>query len=160
VDNIHGVLLVEISEPTARNSRSQHRNLEENPSSFPRQLRRHLYIQTDGIKKKPAGKIADDLKAIIEDASGRFPELHLRMKEFQAEFKVLVHQRNNLLHANPRTAKGEEQRLLHLDRSDWTIVEIDERAKRFEVASAEAGILRGALISYPRITSAPQKQTH
>ena len=47
VDNIHGVLLFEISEPAARNSRSQHRNLEENPSSFANHLRRHLYIQTD-----------------------------------------------------------------------------------------------------------------
>src|SRR5271155_4823392 len=52
VDNIHGVLLVEISEPAARYSRSQHRNLEENPSSFPRQLRRHLYIQTDETTTK------------------------------------------------------------------------------------------------------------
>src|ERR1700685_790045 len=47
VDNIHGVLLFEISEPAARNSRSQHRNLEENPSSFANHLWRHLYIQTD-----------------------------------------------------------------------------------------------------------------
>jgi hypothetical protein len=110
------------------------------------------YIQTElrsrgveGIKKKPAGKIADDLKTIIEEASGRFPELHIRLKEFQVEFKALVRQRNNLLHANPHTAKGGEQRLLHLDRSDWTIAEIDERARRFEVASVEAGALRSLI---------------
>ena len=36
------------SEPAARNSRSQHRNLEENPSSFANRSRPYLYIQTDG----------------------------------------------------------------------------------------------------------------
>ena len=35
------------SEPAARNSRSQHRNLEENPFSLANPLRRNLYIQTD-----------------------------------------------------------------------------------------------------------------
>src|ERR1700689_3407590 len=50
VDNIHGVLLIEISEPAAPNSRSQHRNLEENPFSFASKPHsRYLYIQTDEI---------------------------------------------------------------------------------------------------------------
>ena len=59
VDNIHGVLLIEISEPAARNSRSQHSNLEENPSSFPRHLQRHLYIQTDEITPETTAALND-----------------------------------------------------------------------------------------------------
>jgi hypothetical protein len=34
MDGIHGVLPIEISEPTAPYSRSQHRNLEDNPFSL------------------------------------------------------------------------------------------------------------------------------
>src|SRR5216683_2643319 len=49
VDSIHGVLLIEISESTARNSRSQQCNLEENPFSLrSKPFPRYLYIQTDG----------------------------------------------------------------------------------------------------------------
>ena len=46
---IHGVLLVETSEPAALNSRSQHRNLEENPFSELPHLHERLCIQTDEI---------------------------------------------------------------------------------------------------------------
>src|SRR5277367_1203455 len=54
VDNSHGVLLIEISEPAAANSCSQHGNLRENPSSFP-QPPTHLYIQTDGPASRRSG---------------------------------------------------------------------------------------------------------
>jgi hypothetical protein len=49
VNSIHGVLLIEISESAAANSRSQQCNLEENPfslGSIP--FFQYLYIQTDG----------------------------------------------------------------------------------------------------------------
>src|SRR5580692_11120943 len=49
LNSIHGVLLIEISEPAAANSRSQQCNLEENPFSLRNNpFFQHLYIQTDG----------------------------------------------------------------------------------------------------------------
>src|ERR1700735_5007423 len=54
VNSIHGVLLIEISEPAGANSRSEHRNLEENPFSF-----QCLCIQTDEITSKCARKWRD-----------------------------------------------------------------------------------------------------
>jgi hypothetical protein len=49
VNSIHGVLLIEISESAASNSRSQQCNLEENPFSLGNNpFFQHLYIQTDG----------------------------------------------------------------------------------------------------------------
>jgi hypothetical protein len=50
VNSIHGVLLIEISESAASNSRSQQCNLEENPFSLGNNpFFQHLYIQTDGV---------------------------------------------------------------------------------------------------------------
>src|ERR1700692_310877 len=49
VNSIHGVLLIEISESAASNSRSQQCNLEENPFSFRNNPFQHLYIQTDEL---------------------------------------------------------------------------------------------------------------
>src|ERR1700675_1973627 len=46
VNSIHGVLLIEISESAASNSRSQQCNLEENPFSLRNNPFQHLYIQT------------------------------------------------------------------------------------------------------------------
>jgi hypothetical protein len=49
LNSIHGVLLIEISESAAANSRSQQCNLEENPFSLrSNPFFQHLYIQTDG----------------------------------------------------------------------------------------------------------------
>src|ERR1700741_1226745 len=49
VNSIHGVLLIEISESPAANSRSQQCNLEENPFSLPNNPFQPLYIQTDSL---------------------------------------------------------------------------------------------------------------
>ena len=50
VNSIHGVLLIEISESAASNSRSQQCNLEENPFSLGNNpFFQHLYIQTDEL---------------------------------------------------------------------------------------------------------------
>src|SRR5271163_4401127 len=57
VNSIHGVLLIEISESAASNSRSQQCNLEENPFSLGNNpFFQHLYIQTIGAITNASGE--------------------------------------------------------------------------------------------------------
>jgi hypothetical protein len=93
VDNIHGVLLIEISEPAARNSRSQHRNLEENPSSFASHLRWHLYIQTDENDPKacvPLGHLLRRVSFRVMFVRPTIPSARRMMVVFMAPYCAVL----------------------------------------------------------------------
>ena len=67
------------------------------------------YIQTIEPARKTAGTIGNDLKSLflrISDGS-----LRQKAVPFADEFKVLVTDRNALMHGNPGTAKNGDQRL-------------------------------------------------
>jgi len=90
------------------------------------------YVQTIGTEKKTAGRIATDLinlAAAHSDAA-----IKASLGHAAAEFKRLVGRRNDLLHANPSTAAGGDQRLIRND-SVWTIPMVNDLADEFVAAS-------------------------
>lgn len=67
-----------------------------------------------------------------------------RIVDLSKEFNHLAKERNKLLHGNPFTGAGGEQRLQHRGKhgkTDWTIEIINEFSDRLAIASTEAGNL-------------------
>jgi hypothetical protein len=76
VNSIHGVLLIEISESAAANSRSQQCNLEENPFSLgSNPFFQHLYIQTDGSTPITSDHLKLAIVAVVTAPS--VPSMHV-----------------------------------------------------------------------------------
>lgn len=86
------------------------------------------YIRT--VRKKTAGQIATD---ILRMAAGHpNPAIVLSLGAAAADFKALVGRRNDLVHANPGTAKSGEQRLFR-NGAEWTIDTINNLSDEFVV---------------------------
>ena len=87
------------------------------------------YISALG--RKSAGNIADDL---VERVNGHFdPRIATGLAAGASEFKRLTGRRNDLLHANPGTAKNGDQHLFRFG-SEWTIQTVNEVADEFTAA--------------------------
>jgi len=67
------------------------------------------YIRTIEPARKTAGTIGNDLKSLFQKISDR--PLREKAVPFADEFKVLVTDRNALMHGKPGTAKNGDQRL-------------------------------------------------
>lgn len=87
---------------------------------------------TNTVGAKTAGQIANDLVALA--ASHSDPVIVASLGAAAAEFKRLVGVRNDLVHANPGTSTGGEQRLFRRG-TEWTIVMVDDAADAFTAAS-------------------------
>jgi hypothetical protein len=97
-----------------------------------------------------AGKFAKHLTGRVKAPASLETNLRARLEKFAAQFTDLVKDRNALVHGNPFTADGGEQRLGYSGRKgrvDWTLSDIINLTRRFEAASIEAGdLLRGHLL--------------
>ena len=102
------------------------------------------------IQGLTAGRFAEHLTRRIDVATTVEGSLKIRLKAFAAQFKELVKRRNELVHGNPFTADGGEQRLGYSGkkgRVDWTLADIIDVTRSFENASVEAGeLLHGYLL--------------
>jgi len=86
------------------------------------------YIATIEPQRKTAGRIARDLVDLV--AALPDPALQAVMTGPAGEFKVLVEDRNGLLHGNPGTAPSGDQRLFR-GGQEWTISAVNELADSF-----------------------------
>ncbi|WP_292288820.1 hypothetical protein [Marivita sp.] len=85
------------------------------------------YIQTIEAKRKTAGNIARDLGCLFLRISDQ--SLRAKAVPFADEFKLIVADRNALMHGKPGTGNDGEQRLFrHGD--EWTIIDINEFSDR------------------------------
>lgn len=85
------------------------------------------YIQTIEPKRKTAGKIANDLGCLFLRISDQ--SLRAKAVPFADEFKLIVADRNALMHGKPGTGNDEKQRLFrHGD--EWTIIDINDFSDR------------------------------
>jgi hypothetical protein len=67
-----------------------------------------------------------------------------RLRALSDRFSILVDRRNELLHANPSTAPGDEQRLHFVGKMgniDWPLDDVITVTQDFEAASLEANEL-------------------
>jgi hypothetical protein len=96
------------------------------------------------IQWKTASKFSRDLAGCIEKAVGLEEPLRARLLAFSDRFKPLTRRRDALLHANPSTAPGGEQRLQYSGETgviDWPLDDIIAASEDFESASLEANEL-------------------
>jgi len=99
------------------------------------------------VRNKTAGQIADDFVRLVSALSDQ--QLKARCEAPANEFKRLVGARNALIHSNPATEPGGNQRLVR-DGSFWTPELIDEAADEFTACSLLLNELHhGPLKSYP-----------
>ena len=90
-----------------------------------------------------ARSIAEKFSSAVVKLDKTDPD-RARLKLLALNFSNLVPVRNSLMHGNPHTALGGEQRLLYdgkHGRKDWTIVSMKNFASRTAAASIEAGEL-------------------
>lgn len=97
------------------------------------------YIRTIKAQKKTAGKIAGDLGSLFSRVSDA--KLRSKIIPFAKEFKEIVGERNDLLHANPAKSNEEEERLVG-HHGVLTIVVI----KAFSDRCARAAVTLNALL--------------
>ena len=102
------------------------------------------------VRQLTAGQIANRFsQAVSKLADDDANKLSLQL--LASSFADLVEDRNRLMHGNPFTAEGGEQRLLYdgrHGRKDWTIRLIDEFSEQTATASIEAGrLLHGGLLA-------------
>jgi hypothetical protein len=92
------------------------------------------------VRGHTAGQIAREFEKAAEDIVD--PQLNSRIAALASSFSVLVTRRNQLMHGNPITAKGGEQRLLYYGRSgttfEWSEADILQAALDFEAAAIQA----------------------
>lgn len=102
------------------------------------------------VRQLTAGQIANRFSQAVGNLADDDPN-KLALRSLAWSFTYLVEDRNSLMHANPFTAKGVEQRLLYdgrQGRKDWTIQLIDEFSDQTATASIEAGrLLHGGLLA-------------
>jgi hypothetical protein len=100
------------------------------------------------VRSLTAGQIAREFQKQVKLADPSVADKK-RLSALASTFESLTGERNALLHGNPYTANGGEQRLLYNGkhgRRDWTIPGIVEAARSFEEAAIEAGqLLHGGL---------------
>ena len=102
------------------------------------------YLYT--VRKKTAGKIADDLVRLVGTLSD--VKLKARCETPANEFKRLVGVRNSLIHGNPATAPGGEQWIVR-NGAFWTPELICDAADEFTACSLILNELHhGPLKSY------------
>ncbi len=91
-----------------------------------------------------SGTIANDFVNAVEKCE-LTNQVKFEIAAAAKVFKSLTLLRNDLLHANPYTAEGGEQRLLRRGYAgknvDWTIDEIDSAALAFENCAVEVNRL-------------------
>lgn len=90
-----------------------------------------------------AGNIADKFSSAVEKLDKTDPD-RTRLELLACNFSDLVPVRNSLMHGNPHTALGGEQRLLYdgkHGRKDWTINSMKDFSSRTATVSIEAGEL-------------------
>ena len=113
------------------------------------------------VSRLTAGQIAQRFSAVVR----KLPDAEKDKAALQQPatvFSDLVEDRNRLMHGNPHTAAGGEQRLLYdgkHGRKDWTIASIVDFSDRTATASIEASRLLhgGRLASYQAASaSSPQ----
>lgn len=85
------------------------------------------YIQTIERQKKTAGIIGSDLKHLFLRVSDK--DLRAKVVPFADEFKLIVADRNALMHGKPGTGRTGEQRLFRHD-NEWTIANINDFSDR------------------------------
>jgi hypothetical protein len=102
------------------------------------------------VKLLTAGQIAEQFKKQTET----LPDSHsfkIRLTVLAFEFQNFVKRRNKLVHANPYTASGGEQRLLYNGSNstqDWPITQINEFSDDAAKLSIDAGeLIHGGLYS-------------
>ena len=104
------------------------------------------------VAKMTAGQIADHFCDAVEKLDNTVSDKE-QLREISGKFKSLVSERNSLMHGNPYTAVGGEQRLLYIGRHgrrDWTLASMRDFSSRTATASIEAnGVLHsGRLQQY------------
>lgn len=90
-----------------------------------------------------AGDIARRFSIVVETLDNTDPDKD-RLQVLACNFRTLVPLRNSLMHGNPHTALGREQRLLYDGKhgqQDWTIDRMKDFSSRTATASIEAGEL-------------------
>ena len=85
------------------------------------------YIETIERRKKTAGIIGDDLKSLFLRVSDQ--NLRVRVVPLADEFKLIVADRNALMHAKPGTGRTGEQRLFRHD-NEWAVAKINDFSDR------------------------------
>lgn len=80
------------------------------------------YVQTIEAQRKTAGNIARDLGCLFLRISDQ--SLRVKAVPFADEFKLIVADRNALMHGKPGTGKHGEQRLFRQG-DEWTINDIN-----------------------------------
>jgi hypothetical protein len=99
-----------------------------------------------------ANKIAKNFKEAVDGLSNQDPE-KVALQSLAVSFIDLVKDRDGLMHGNPYSTDGGEQRLLYdgrHGRKDWSVQLIDEFSELTATASIEAGRLLhgGRLANY------------
>jgi hypothetical protein len=114
------------------------------------------------VKSLTAGQIAIQFKKKV-DKLPNSNGLKNRLSKLAAEFQGFVKLRNALVHANPYTAAGGEQRLRFSGSSttqDWPVAQIDEFSDHAAKLSIEAGeLIHGGLYSAYNSTFASTNKT-
>jgi hypothetical protein len=92
------------------------------------------------VRGQTAGQIAREFENAAADIPD--PQLNSRIATLASLFDALVSRRNQLVHGNPISATGGEQRLLYYGKSDntfeWSEADILQAALDFEAAAIEA----------------------
>lgn len=102
------------------------------------------------VHKLTAGQIANRFSKAVGNLADEVPDKQA-LQSLSSSFTDLVEDRNRLMHGNPFTATGGEQRLLYdgkHGRKDWTIQSVDDFSEKTATASIEAGrLLHGGLLT-------------
>ncbi|MBI6629727.1 hypothetical protein [Pontibaca salina] len=85
------------------------------------------YIQTIERERKTAGTIARDLRCLFLRISDQ--GLRAKAVPFADEFKLIVDDRNALMHGKPGTTKDGDQRLFRHG-EEWTIIDLSNFSDR------------------------------
>lgn len=101
------------------------------------------------VRKLTAGQIANRFRQAVGTLGDNNSD-KVALELLASIFAELVEDRNRLMHGNPFTATGSEQRLLYdgkHGRKDWTIQLIEDFSERAATASIEAGrLLHGGFL--------------
>jgi hypothetical protein len=102
------------------------------------------------VRNLTAGQIANRFSQAADGLADDDPNKSA-LQSLAHSFSDLVEERNRLMHGNPFTAEGGEQRLLYdgrHGRKDWTVALIDKFSEQTAIASIEAGrLLHGGLLA-------------
>lgn len=95
------------------------------------------------VRKLTAGQISEYFRHVVDRLPESDPDKPA-LSALSSSFSTLVEDRNRLMHGNPFTAPGGEQRLLYdgkHGRRDWTIELMRDFSSQTAVASSAAGKL-------------------